>query len=92
MWISDNAIRRTMITVVAMLALVIFGTFALVTLQTDEFPDVAPPYVSVGLIYPGAAPDVVEKEVLDPAEEAIASISGVKKVIGNYVEYRAIYE
>ena len=82
MVISDFAIRRPIITVVSMLALVIFGIFALMRLQTDEFPDVAPPIVTVGLLYPGASPDGVEREVLDPVEEAISSISGVKKVRG----------
>ena len=82
MLISDFAIKRPVITVVSMLALVVFGSVALFRLQTDEFPDVAPPYVSVGIIYPGASPDGVEKEVLDPVEEAIASISGVKKIMG----------
>ncbi|HJU66188.1 MAG TPA: efflux RND transporter permease subunit, partial [Gemmatimonadaceae bacterium] len=83
MFISDFAIKRPLITVVTMLTLVIFGIVALFRLQTDEFPEVAPPYVSVGLIYPGASPDVVESEVLDPVEEAIASISGVKTMIGS---------
>ena len=82
MFISDFAIRRPIITVVTMLALVVFGVFSLMRLETDEFPDVAPPFVSVGIIYPGASPDGVEKEVLDPIEEAISSISGVKKVNG----------
>ena len=83
MLISDFAIKRPLITVVTMLTLVIFGVVALFRLQTDEFPEVAPPYVSVGLVYPGASPDVVESEVLDPVEEAIASISGVKTIIGS---------
>ncbi|HET6681405.1 MAG TPA: efflux RND transporter permease subunit, partial [Gemmatimonadaceae bacterium] len=82
MLISDFAIKRPLVTVVAMVTLVIFGLFALLTLQTDEFPDVQPPFVSVGVLYPGASPDGVEKEVLDPVEEAIAAISGVKKVTG----------
>jgi HAE1 family hydrophobic/amphiphilic exporter-1 len=82
MLISDFSIRRPVVTVVIMLALVIFGAFALITLKTDEFPDVAPPYVSVAAVYPGGSPDVVEKEVLDPIEEALSSISGVKKMMG----------
>ena len=80
MFISDSAIRRPVITVVVMFALVVFGLFALLTLKTDEYPDVAPPYVTVGLPYPGASPETVEKELLDPVEEAISSITGVKKV------------
>jgi hydrophobic/amphiphilic exporter-1 (mainly G- bacteria), HAE1 family len=79
MVISDFAIRRPVVTIVAMLSLVVFGVFALFKLKTDEFPDVNPPFVTVGLIYPGASPDGVEKEVIDPIEEAIGSISGVKK-------------
>ncbi len=62
-----------------MLSLVVFGIFALIRLKTDEFPEINPPFVTVGLIYPGASPDGVEREVVDPIEEAIASISGVKK-------------
>ncbi|HEX5005165.1 MAG TPA: efflux RND transporter permease subunit [Gemmatimonadales bacterium] len=82
MFISNFAIKRPIITVVTMLALVVGGIIALVMLQTDEFPDVAPPYVSVAVPYPGASPETVETEVLNPIEEAIASISGVKKVMG----------
>ena len=86
MWISDSAIRRPVITVVVMVALVMFGLIALVTLKTDEYPDVAPPYVNVGVPYPGASPETVEKEVLDPIEEAISSITGVKKVNGKAMD------
>jgi HAE1 family hydrophobic/amphiphilic exporter-1 len=81
MLISDFAIKRPLITVVSMVALVIFGLFALAKLKTDEFPDVAPPWLTVGVIYPGASPEVVEKEVLDPVEEQVGSIAGVKRIM-----------
>ncbi len=81
MVISDFAIRRPVVTIVAMVALVVFGIFALFKLKTDEFPDIAQPVVSVGLIYPGASPDGVEKEVIDPVEESLASIAGVKQIM-----------
>src|SRR6266513_3479951 len=81
MVISDFAIKRPLITVVSMVALVIFGLFALMKLKTDEFPNVAPPWLTVGIVYPGASPEVVEKEVLDPVEEQIGSIAGVKRIM-----------
>src|SRR5687767_13238061 len=81
MLISDFAVKRPLITVVSMVALVIFGLFALMKLKTDEFPDVAPPWLTVGVIYPGASPEVVEKELLDPIEEQIGSIAGVKRIM-----------
>jgi len=82
MFISDFAIKRPLVTVVSMVALVVFGLVALFKLKTDEFPEVVPPYASVGLIYPGASPEGVEKEVLNPVEEQITAISGVKTVMG----------
>src|SRR5438093_7020245 len=82
MVISDFAIKRPLVTVVTMVALVIFGAVALMKLKTDEFPDVAPPWLTVGIVYPGASPEVVEKEVLDPVEEQVGSITGVKRIMG----------
>ena len=82
MFISDYAIKRPLLTVVTMLALVAFGAVSLLVLQTDEFPDVSPPVVLTTVIYPGASPDQVEREILEPIEEAIQSISGVDKVLG----------
>lgn len=80
MVISDFAIRRPVITVVSMVALVVFGLVALTQLHTDEFPEVQPPIVVIAVPYPGASPDNVEREVVEPIEESLASISGVKKI------------
>ena len=80
MFISDFAIRRPVITVVTMLALSVFGIFALFNLDTDEFPDVQVPIVAIAIPYPGASPESVEREIVEPIEEAVAGISGVNKV------------
>src|ERR1700710_399992 len=80
MFISDFAIRRPIITVVTMLALVIFGLASLARLDTDEFPDLDQPIVFIGIAYPGASPDVVEREVVTRLEDKISGISGVDKV------------
>jgi HAE1 family hydrophobic/amphiphilic exporter-1 len=80
MFISDTAIKRPVITVVTMLALVVFGIVALTQLDTDEFPDVQAPVVAVAIPYPGASPDTVEREVIEPIEEVISGISGVDKI------------
>ncbi|MBY0490507.1 MAG: efflux RND transporter permease subunit [Gemmatimonadaceae bacterium] len=82
MFISDFAIKKPLLTIVAMLALVGFGAVALTQLQTDEFPEVQPPIVLTTAVYPGASPEQVEREVLEPIEEAIQSISGVKSING----------
>ena len=80
MFISDFAIRRPIVTVVTMLALVAFGAAALRRLQTDEFPDIDAPIVFIGIAYPGASPDQVEREVVDRLEDRIAGISGLDEL------------
>src|SRR6187455_1255411 len=80
MFISDFAIKRPIITIVVMIALVVFGTVSLLRLDTDEFPEIAPPVVFVAVPYPGAAPDVVEREVVTRIEDKLSGISGIDKL------------
>jgi HAE1 family hydrophobic/amphiphilic exporter-1 len=86
MFISDVAIKRPVLTIVSMLALSIFGIVALFQLNTDEFPEINAPVVVIGIPYPGASPDVVEREVIEPIEEAISSISGVDRMRSNSLD------
>src|ERR1700710_2037294 len=80
MFISDFAIKRPIITVVVMIALVVFGLSSLLRLDTDEFPDLDQPIVFIGIAYPGASPDVVEREVVTRLEDKISGISGLDKI------------
>ncbi|HYR08511.1 MAG TPA: efflux RND transporter permease subunit, partial [Longimicrobium sp.] len=80
MFISDFAIKRPVVTSVTMMALVVFGLFALFSLDTDEFPEVEAPFIFISVPYPGASPDIVEREVIEPIEEAVAGISGVDQI------------
>ena len=80
MVISDFAIRRPIITIVTMIALVAFGVVSLLRLETDEFPDVNAPIVFVGIAYPGASPEQVEREVVNRAEDRLASIAGLDEL------------
>jgi HAE1 family hydrophobic/amphiphilic exporter-1 len=86
MFISDTAIKRPVLTIVAMLLFVVFGLVALFQLDTDEYPEIDAPVVVVGIPYPGASPDVVEREVIDPIEEVISGISGVDRMTSNSLD------
>src|SRR3954463_6742355 len=86
MFISDTAIKRPILTIVAMLALVMFGIAALLQLQTDEFPEINAPIVVVSIPYTGASPETVEREVIEPIEEVISGISGVDKITSNSLD------
>ena len=80
MTISDFAIKRPIVTVVVMLALVIFGVFSLISLDVDEFPDLTNPVVFVSVPYPGASPSQVEQEVVERMEEAFSGLSGIDEI------------
>jgi HAE1 family hydrophobic/amphiphilic exporter-1 len=86
MIISDVAIKRPVLTVVAMLALVIFGMFALSKLEVDEYPNLDAPVITVLIPYPGAAPDQVERDVVEPLEEQFTALSGIDKVQSTSVD------
>jgi multidrug efflux pump subunit AcrB len=73
-----------------MLALVMFGVAALFLLKTDEFPDVQPPVVVVTLLYPGSAPENVEREIVEPVEDAISGISGVDRITASALDSVAL--
>jgi HAE1 family hydrophobic/amphiphilic exporter-1 len=80
MFISDFAIKRPIVTVVVMVALVVFGIFGLIKTDVDEFPDIQAPFVFVAIPYPGASPDQVEREVIDRIEEAFQGMTGVEQI------------
>lgn len=86
MIISDFAIKRPVVTWVAMLALVVFGLFALFSLDVDEFPDISNPIIIVAIPYPGASPTQVEREVTERMEEAFNAISGVDQIRSNSMD------
>jgi len=79
-FISDFAIKRPIVTVVVMIALVVFGIFALLKTDVDEYPDIQQPIVFVAVPYPGAGPSQVEREVVDRMEEQFNAISGIDQI------------
>jgi len=80
MFLSDLSIKRPVLAAVMMLALVTLGVFSYRRLAVDMFPDVEIPILSVITVFPGAAPESVEREVSKPIEEAVNPIAGVKTV------------
>src|SRR3954453_22093954 len=81
MFISDFAIRRPIVTVVVTIALAVFGIAALTRLQTDEFPDIDAPIVFIGIVYPGASPEQVEREVVHRLGDRLSGICARDKLM-----------
>jgi hydrophobic/amphiphilic exporter-1 (mainly G- bacteria), HAE1 family len=80
MFLSDFSIRRPLVTVVLILMLMALGLLALNKLRVNEIPDVEQPVLSVEIIYPGASPDTVEREVINRIEKSLQGIPGIYQI------------
>jgi multidrug efflux pump len=67
-------IDRPIFAAVISLFLVLAGLAAMRTLPIAQYPEIAPPVVTVQAVYPGASADVIEKTVAAPLENAINGV------------------
>ncbi|PQA86651.1 AcrB/AcrD/AcrF family protein [Marinicaulis flavus] len=80
MWLVDLSIKRPVLAVMMIGALVVLGWISMGRLGVDLFPDVEFPYVAVTTTLEGASPDTMETEVSDVIEESVNTISGIKQL------------
>lgn len=66
-----------------MASLIIFGGVAASQLGVSRLPDVDFPIVSVSVNFEGAAPEIVEAELVDQIEEALLNVEGIKQMRSN---------
>jgi len=64
-------IDRPVFALVISILLVLAGAASITQLPVERFPEIAPPSVSVQVLYPGGNAETVAKSVLLPIEEAI---------------------
>ena len=73
----DRFINQPVLSTVISILVVILGCIGLATLPIEQYPDIAPPTVTVSCYYPGADAQTVEKSVLAPLEEQINGVEGM---------------
>lgn len=86
MFLSDISIKRPVFATMMMVALVVVGSVAFLRLSVDEYPDVTYPVIVAQTQYPGASPEVVEREVSKPLEEALNTTEGLKEITSTSTE------
>ena len=77
MILSDTSIKRPVFATVVSLALMIGGLFAFDRLTVREVPDIDRPVVSVTTTYRGASANIIESQVTQVIEDAVAGIEGI---------------
>ena len=86
MFLSDISIKRPVFATMMMVALIVVGAVGFVRLSVDEYPDVTYPIIIAQTVYPGASPEVVEREVSKPLEEALNTTEGLKEITSTSTE------
>lgn len=72
-----NFIKRPVLSTVVSIFFVLLGTIGLISLPIEQYPDIAPPTISVMANYQGADAQTVLNSVITPLEE---SINGVENM------------
>ena len=80
MRLPDLAIKRPVLAIVCSLVLVLFGLFSYQSLSVREYPDIDSPNVSINTGYRGASAEIVESQITQIVEDAVAGISGVTRI------------
>src|SRR3984957_4589278 len=70
-------IERPVLSTVISIILLLLGLISMISLPITQFPDIAPPTVSVNAFYPGANAEVVARAVATPLEEAINGVENM---------------
>jgi hydrophobe/amphiphile efflux-1 (HAE1) family protein len=78
--LTDVSIRNPVFAWMLMASTILFGIISVTRLGISQYPDVDYPNVTVSLSWPGASPTAIEREVLEPIEEALAQVEGVQTI------------
>jgi len=74
-------IERPVLSTVISIIITLLGLISMFSLPITQFPDIAPPTVSVNAFYPGANAEVVARAVATPLEEAINGVENMTYMI-----------
>ncbi len=80
MKITNVCIEKPVFAWMIMLATVVFGGVAASRIGISQMPDVDLPTISVSATWEGAAPEVIEHDVIEPMEEALMQVEGVRNL------------
>ena len=87
MTLADISIRNHVFAWILMIALIGFGILCYTGAGTvfsglgiSQNPDVDYPIVNVGVSWQGASPEIMETDVVDPLEDALSTVEGVKEM------------
>jgi hydrophobe/amphiphile efflux-1 (HAE1) family protein len=78
--LTEACIRKPVLAWMLMAGTVVFGLVAASRIGISSMPDVDFPTINVNVAWEGAAPEVIENDVIQPLEEALVQVEGLKGI------------
>jgi multidrug efflux pump len=78
--ITEICIRRPVLAWMIMLATIVFGVVAARRIGISQMPDVDFPTITVNVTREGAAPEVMEKDVVEVLEDALSQVEAIRAI------------
>ncbi len=78
--LTETCVKKPVLAWMLMAATVVFGLVAASRIGISQFPDVDFPNINVSVAWEGAAPEVIENDVVEPLEEALVQTEGLKSI------------
>ncbi len=80
MSLTKLSMRRPITTLMVFLCFVMLGVITTPLIPLEYFPDLSEPNLWINIPYPGSTPEEVEREILRPVEEVLATMSDVRRM------------
>src|ERR1700751_3337343 len=74
---ADFFIRRPIVAIVIAVLMVIVGAVTIATLPVAQFPNIAPPEITMQANYPGADAQTLEQAVATPIEQQVSGVDNM---------------
>ncbi|WP_437827184.1 efflux RND transporter permease subunit [Sorangium sp. So ce1153] len=80
MSLTEACLRKPVFAWMLMAATVVFGLVAVSRIGISQFPDVDFPTITISATLEGAAPEIMEHDVVEPLEEAAVQVEGIRSI------------
>ena len=88
--LSDLSIRNPVFAVMLSAAMIFFGYLGYRDMGVSQFPEIDFPVVSVSITREGAPPDIMDGDVTDVVEDAVAGVEGIDYIISSSLEGQSL--
>ena len=85
--LAKLSVKKPLLIIVVVIIVIALGVVSYLNTSVDLLPEMDLPFIVVVTVFPGAVPDVVEKDVTTPIESVVAKISGIKKMTSTSAEH-----